>query len=157
MSEPARPRSWRRAGAMVGGLLALAAVGLVADRRAADAAPALARAAVVSAAPALASAPALVPLATTPSPAASGSASVAPAAPAGTLPDGRVVLNQASEEDLRRLPGIGPSRAQAILALRQRQGGRFKAVADLLRVKGLGRKTLARLAPKMVLDPPPSV
>jgi competence protein ComEA len=76
------------------------------------------------------------------------------ASPSGTLPDGRVVLNAASEEDLRKLPGIGPSRARAILALRQRLA-RFRAVEDLLRVKGIGRKTLRRLKPLVVLDRPP--
>jgi len=69
------------------------------------------------------------------------------------LPDGRVVLNLASEEDLKKLPGIGPKRAQAILALRQRLV-RFRAVEDLLRVKGLGRKTLQRIKPKVVLNGP---
>jgi competence protein ComEA len=71
----------------------------------------------------------------------------------GTLPDGRVVLNRASEEDLTKLPGIGPSRAKAILALRARIG-RFRAPQDLLRVKGIGRKTLARLLPMVVVNPP---
>jgi competence protein ComEA len=80
----------------------------------------------------------------------------APAEPApggGLLPDGRVVLNDATETDLTRLPGIGPSRAQAILALRQRLK-RFRAVEDLLRVKGIGRKMLRRLRPSVVLDRP---
>jgi len=69
----------------------------------------------------------------------------------GILPDGRVVLNVADEEALKTLPGIGPKRAQAILALRQRLV-RFRAVEDLLRVKGIGRKTLAKIKPKVVLN-----
>jgi competence protein ComEA len=91
------------------------------------------------------------------SPAASGSAQPggegAPAPPSGTLADGRVVLNLAGEDDLRKLPGVGATRARAILALRQRLG-RFRRVSDLLKVKGIGRKSLARLAPRLVLDPP---
>jgi len=71
------------------------------------------------------------------------------------LPDGRVILNLATEEELTRLPGIGPSRARAILTLRQRLT-RFRAVEDLLRVKGIGRKTLRRLRPSVVLDRPPA-
>ena len=71
----------------------------------------------------------------------------------GVLPDGRVVLNAADEEALKTLPGIGPKRAQAILALRQRLV-RFRAVEDLLRVKGIGRKTLAKIKPKVVLNGP---
>jgi competence protein ComEA len=71
----------------------------------------------------------------------------------GLLADGRVVLNEATENELTKLPGIGPSRARAILALRQRLT-RFKAVEDLLRVKGIGRKMLRRLRPNLVLDRP---
>jgi len=72
---------------------------------------------------------------------------------AGILADGRIILNVASEEELMKLPGIGPSRARAILALRQRLA-KFRAVEDLLRVKGIGRKTLRRIKPNVVLDRP---
>lgn len=71
----------------------------------------------------------------------------------GLLADGRIVLNEASENELTKLPGVGPSRARAILALRQRLT-RFKAVEDLLRVKGIGRKMLRRMKPSLVLDRP---
>jgi competence protein ComEA len=64
-----------------------------------------------------------------------------------------VVLNTAALEDLRRLPGIGPKRAAAILELRTHLG-RFRAVEDLLKVKGIGRATLKRLRPLVRLDPP---
>jgi competence protein ComEA len=74
---------------------------------------------------------------------------------AGLLADGRVVLNAASETELTKLPGIGPSRARAILALRQRLT-KFRAVEDLLRIKGIGRKMLRRLRPNVVLDRPSS-
>jgi competence protein ComEA len=70
------------------------------------------------------------------------------------MADGRVILNVASEDELTKLPGIGPSRARAIVALRQRLA-KFRAVEDLLRVKGIGRKTLRRLKPNVVLDRPP--
>jgi competence protein ComEA len=72
----------------------------------------------------------------------------------GIMADGRVILNVASEDELTKLPGIGPSRARAIVALRQRLA-KFRAVEDLLRVKGIGRKTLRRLKPNVVLDRPP--
>ena len=71
----------------------------------------------------------------------------------GLLSDGRVVLNEATERELTKLPGIGPSRARAILALRERLT-KFKAVEDLLRVKGIGRKMLRRMRPSLVLDRP---
>jgi competence protein ComEA len=67
-------------------------------------------------------------------------------------PDDPVILNQAAFEDLRRLPGVGPKRAQAILTLRQRLG-RFRQVEDLLKVKGIGRSTLKKLRPLIKLDP----
>jgi competence protein ComEA len=69
----------------------------------------------------------------------------------GVAPDGKVILNLANEEDLRRLPGIGRGRAQAILALRGRLK-KFTRVEDLLKVKGIGRKGLARLRPLVRVD-----
>jgi len=68
--------------------------------------------------------------------------------------DDPVILNTANADDLRRLPGIGEKRANAIVALRTRLGGRFRAVDDLLKVKGIGRATLKRLRPLVRLDPP---
>ncbi len=63
-------------------------------------------------------------------------------------PDDPVELNTARAEDLRRLPGVGEKRAQAILALRARlPGGRFRQIEDLLKVKGVGRAMLKRLHP----------
>ncbi|MBI2390813.1 MAG: helix-hairpin-helix domain-containing protein [Deltaproteobacteria bacterium] len=64
------------------------------------------------------------------------------------LPDGAIVvdLNLASEEELRRLPGIGPGRAKKILELRARLG-RIRSVDDLARIKGFGRTLIKRLRP----------
>lgn len=70
---------------------------------------------------------------------------------AGIGADGKVILNLATEQDLRHLSGIGPTRAKAILALRAKLK-RFTRVEDLLKVKGFGRKTLARLRPMMRVD-----
>jgi len=77
----------------------------------------------------------------------------APKQASAVLPDGRIVLNLAGENELVKLPGVGPKRAQAILAVRQRLG-RFRRVEDLLRVKGIGRKMLERIRPVVVVDPP---
>ncbi|HMY19086.1 MAG TPA: helix-hairpin-helix domain-containing protein [Polyangium sp.] len=67
--------------------------------------------------------------------------------------DGKVILNLANEDELRKLPGIGPKKAQAILALRTKLG-KFTRPEDLLRVKGIGRKKLAKLRPRLLIDPP---
>lgn len=72
---------------------------------------------------------------------------------AGITPDGLVILNVASAQELTTLTGVGPARAEAILALRERLGG-FRKIADLLRVKGIGWKTLETLKKKVILDPP---
>jgi competence protein ComEA len=78
------------------------------------------------------------------------------AAPAssGLLPDGRLVLNEASADELDRLPGIGKKRAEDIVTLRAKLG-RFKKVTDLLRVRGIGPRSLEGLKEHLVLDRPP--
>lgn len=78
----------------------------------------------------------------------------APKANPGLTADGRVILNAAGPAELRHLPGIGAKRAEAIVALRAKLGGRFKRVTDLLRVKGIGPKGLKKLEPHVVLDAP---
>lgn len=67
-----------------------------------------------------------------------------------TNPAGVVNINTATETELVRLPGIGPSKAQAILKLRGRMGS-FSRVENLLRVRGIGRKTLQKLRPMLTL------
>jgi len=66
-------------------------------------------------------------------------------------PAGVVNINTATEQELTRLPGIGPSRAKAILELRGRLG-RFKQAEDLMRVRGIGRKTFRMLSPMLALE-----
>lgn len=99
------------------------------------------------------------PAAPAPSGAAPAPSGSAPApdggAPPGMTADGKVILNQAGPDDLRRLPGVGQKRAEAIVALRQKLGGRFKRLTDLLRVKGIGTKGLKKMEPHLVLDAPP--
>jgi competence protein ComEA len=66
--------------------------------------------------------------------------------------EGVVNVNAATADELMRLPGIGPAKAAAILALRARLNGqRFARVEDLLRVRGIGRATLRKLRPLMAL------
>lgn len=74
-------------------------------------------------------------------------------APEAAATSGAVNLNTATAEELTRLPGVGPSRAQAIIELRTRLK-RFKRIQDLMRVRGIGRKTFRKLAPMLKLDGP---
>ena len=66
---------------------------------------------------------------------------------------GVVNLNTASIEELTRLPGVGPSRAQAIVDLRTRMKA-FKNLEDIMRVRGIGRKTFRKLSPMLRLQGP---
>jgi len=63
----------------------------------------------------------------------------------GVLPDGRIDLNAASQAELETLPGVGPARAQAIIA--ERETRPFRVPGDLRRVPGIGEATFQRLAP----------
>lgn len=62
-----------------------------------------------------------------------------------TNPSSNLVnINMANESELSTLPGIGPSKAQAIIAYRQEQG-KFQTVDDLKNVTGIGDKTFEKL------------
>lgn len=66
-------------------------------------------------------------------------------------PGERVDPNMAGEEELDRLPGIGPAAARAIVASRIADG-RFEDVEALMRVRGIGPATIERLAPHLNLE-----
>ncbi|WP_457652564.1 ComEA family DNA-binding protein [Rhodocaloribacter sp.] len=66
----------------------------------------------------------------------------------------RMNLNFATASQLERLPRIGPKMAARILAYREAHGP-FKRVADLVRVRGIGEKTLALLEPLLFVDDRP--
>jgi competence protein ComEA len=84
------------------------------------------------------------PPASTPTPAVAGAAS--------TPPVGVVNINSATEEELMRLPGVGFTKATAIVAWRTKHGGKFSKVEELARVKGFGRKTWLKLKPNLTVD-----
>ena len=62
----------------------------------------------------------------------------------GTTKDGKVNLNSATESELETLPGIGPSKAMAILEYRETNGS-FKTIEDLMEISGIGEKTFEKL------------
>lgn len=57
-----------------------------------------------------------------------------------------VNINKASEIELQTLPGIGPSKALAIIEFRDTNGG-FQTVDDLKKISGIGEKTFEKLEP----------
>ncbi len=70
-----------------------------------------------------------------------------PPASAVHSPDFRLDLNSADAASIALLPGIGPAGAQRIVDARQ-TAGPFKDLPDLQRrIKGIGYKTAARIAP----------
>jgi competence protein ComEA len=75
---------------------------------------------------------------------AAGDGSGAPEA-TGVTPDGRVDINRAGPAELETLPGVGPARAEAIVAHRE-QNGPFAVPGDLRAVSGIGEVIFQRLA-----------
>ena len=60
-------------------------------------------------------------------------------------------LNQASWVELTQLDGIGPTLARRIVENREKQG-EFAQVEDLVRVRGIGRRTIERLRPWLFVE-----
>jgi competence protein ComEA len=71
------------------------------------------------------------------------------AAPAAESPGGKVDVNSASAAELASLPGIGASKAAAIIAERDKKP--FGSVDDLERVRGIGARTVEDLRGKVTV------
>jgi competence protein ComEA len=56
----------------------------------------------------------------------------------------KININVASAEELQNLPGIGPSKAEAIISQRE-NNGLFQTIDDLKLVAGIGDKTFEKL------------
>ncbi len=63
----------------------------------------------------------------------------------------RMNVNTATQAQLELLPGVGPALAQRIIADREKNG-RYTAIEQLDRVKGIGPKTIEKLRPHIRLD-----
>ena len=62
-------------------------------------------------------------------------------------------LNRATAEQLQELPGIGPVLARRIVEGRNsRPSGTFATIEDLTTIRGIKRKTMARLTPYLELE-----
>jgi competence protein ComEA len=65
---------------------------------------------------------------------------------------GAVNLNTAPPEVLGLLPGIGPAKAQSIVAYRKKHP--FRTVDELVRIKGVGRRMVRGLRPHLAVGGP---
>ncbi len=69
------------------------------------------------------------------------------------VPDGPVDLNAADLAELLTLPGLGATKAQAILDDRA-QNGPFAQPQDVIRVSGIGQATYEKMAPYITASTP---
>ena len=76
----------------------------------------------------------------------------APAAPKASATEASPVdLNTAASSALESVPGIGKSLSQRILAFRDKNGP-FQNVDDLLKVQGVGEKSIQKLRPYLTVS-----
>lgn len=57
--------------------------------------------------------------------------------------DEKVNINKADADELETLPGIGPSKAAAIIQYRE-ENGLFKEIEELMNISGIGEKTFEK-------------
>ena len=62
----------------------------------------------------------------------------------GISKSGKINLNKANESELTQLPGVGPSKANAIIGHRAEHGN-FQTIEELKKVTGIGEKTFDQL------------
>ncbi|PLS01217.1 helix-hairpin-helix domain-containing protein [Neobacillus cucumis] len=63
---------------------------------------------------------------------------------------GKININNADEQELQNLPGIGPAKAAAIIEFRTTSGP-FKTIEDLKNISGIGDKTFEKLKDLIVV------
>jgi competence protein ComEA len=63
----------------------------------------------------------------------------------------RINVNTASAEELTQLKGVGPEYAARIIAYRE-ENGPFKTPQDLMKVKGIGVKTIENNKERIVFE-----
>lgn len=64
---------------------------------------------------------------------------------------GKINLNTASLEQLMELPGIGESKAKAILSYRE-TNGRFSAIEEVMNIEGIKEGVFAKMKDYIVVD-----
>jgi len=74
----------------------------------------------------------------------------APARAAGASVQGVANVNNASVAQLKLLPGVGKAKAQAIVE--QRKNAPYRAVDDLVKVKGIGKRLLQKIRAHVTVE-----
>jgi len=62
----------------------------------------------------------------------------------------KVNINTADQATLEKIKGIGPKKAEDIIAYRKANGN-FKSIEDLGKVKGIGPKILEKIKPNITI------
>jgi len=73
------------------------------------------------------------------------------AKPAADQPSRQIDINKATAVELTAIPGVGSVIAQRIVEFREKQGP-YRRVDDLLKVKGIGEKSLERIRPHVKVE-----
>lgn len=80
-------------------------------------------------------------------------ASIATIAASVSVAMAAVNINTATQAELEGLPGVGPTKAKAIIEYRTKNGN-FKVVEDIKSVKGFGEKTFGKLKAELSVEGP---
>ena len=63
----------------------------------------------------------------------------------------KININTASKEELSKLKGIGPKKAEAIIKRRAKKP--FKSIDELIEIKGIGKKFLEKNKDNLCVGP----
>ena len=74
----------------------------------------------------------------------------------GFANDSQVDLNTSTAKELQQLPGIGKGLAKRIVEYRTTNGP-FKSAEELMKVKGIGKKTFAKMQERITVGSSPQV
>lgn len=61
-----------------------------------------------------------------------------------------VDINTATQSELEAVKGLGPAKARAIIEYREKHGA-FRSIDDLVKVKGLGKASVAKLKSELAM------
>jgi competence protein ComEA len=77
-------------------------------------------------------------------------------AAAKAAPTCQVNVNTATAEQFAVLPGVGLKLGARIVEYRQKSGGSFKSVQELMNVRGIGEKNFGKLQPHLTTGEAPA-